>query len=80
VLHGSAITLFVSTTIILINGYGFKSWKQPLAEMQGKTVYIRPKVVGCFPGPYVNGSYVYRAAPLYLSMATARFFYIDVRC
>jgi hypothetical protein len=26
--------------------HGFKSWKRPLAEMQGKTVYIRPKVVG----------------------------------
>jgi hypothetical protein len=40
---------------------GFKSWKQPLAEMQEKTAYIRPKVVGPFPGPCASGSYVHRA-------------------
>ncbi len=27
-----------------------------LAEMQGKTVYIRPKVVGPFPGPTQAGA------------------------
>jgi hypothetical protein len=26
--------------------HGFKSWKQPLVKIQGKIVYIRPKVVG----------------------------------
>jgi hypothetical protein len=36
------------------------SWKQPLAEMQGKTAYIRPKVVGPFLGPCANKSYVHR--------------------
>jgi hypothetical protein len=30
--------------------------------MQGKVAYIRPKVVGSFPGPYASGSYVHRAA------------------
>jgi hypothetical protein len=30
--------------------------------MQGKTVYIRPKVVGPFPGPCADGSYVHRSA------------------
>jgi hypothetical protein len=39
-------------------------WKQPLAEMQGNAVYIRPKVVGPFSGPYASGSYVHRTAPL----------------
>jgi hypothetical protein len=37
------------------------SWKQPLAEMQGKTAYIRPKVVGPFPRPCASGSYMHRA-------------------
>jgi hypothetical protein len=32
--------------------------KQPLAEMQGKTAYIRPKVVG----PGASESYMHRAA------------------
>jgi hypothetical protein len=40
------------------NGHGFKSWKQPLAEMQGKVAYIRPKVVG----PYASGNYMHQAA------------------
>jgi hypothetical protein len=40
----------------------FKSWKQPLAEMQGKALYIRPKVVRPFPIPCASGSYVHRAA------------------
>jgi hypothetical protein len=39
----------------------FKSWKQPLAEMQGKTAYIRPEVVGPFPGPCISMSYMHRA-------------------
>jgi hypothetical protein len=34
--------------------------------MQGKTVCIRPKVVGPFPGLYASGSYVHRAAPFTL--------------
>jgi hypothetical protein len=38
------------------------TWKQPLAEMLGKAAYIRPKVVGPFPGPCASGSYVHRAA------------------
>jgi hypothetical protein len=33
-------------------------WKQPLAEMQGKTVYIRLKVVG----PYTSKSYVHQVS------------------
>jgi hypothetical protein len=45
-------------------GHGFKSWKQPLVEIQEKTVYIRPKVVGPFSGPYVSESYLHRAALL----------------
>jgi hypothetical protein len=36
----------------------FKSWKQPLTEMHGKIVYLRPKVIR----PYVSGSYMHRAA------------------
>jgi hypothetical protein len=48
-------------------GHGFKSWKQPLAEMQGKTAYIRPKVVRPFSGPWASGSYVHWAALYYLS-------------
>jgi hypothetical protein len=34
--------------------------------MQGNTAYIRPKVVGPFPGPCANGSYMHRAALLNL--------------
>jgi hypothetical protein len=30
--------------------------------MQGNAVYIRPKVVGPFPGPCTSGSYMHRAA------------------
>jgi hypothetical protein len=41
-----------------------KSWKQSLAEMQGKTAYIRPKVVGPFPEPYASWSCVPQAALL----------------
>jgi hypothetical protein len=33
-----------------------KSWKQPLAEKQEKTVYIRPKVVRPFSGPCATGA------------------------
>jgi hypothetical protein len=43
-------------------GHGFKCWKQPLVEMQGKAVYIRPKVAGRFLGHCVSGSYMHRAA------------------
>jgi hypothetical protein len=43
-------------------GHGFKFCKPPLAEMQGKVAYIRPKVVGSIPGPYVSGNYVHHAA------------------
>jgi hypothetical protein len=43
-------------------GHGFKSWKWHLAEIQGKATYIRPKVVGSFPGPCASESYVHRAA------------------
>jgi hypothetical protein len=46
-----------------------RSWvqvlKQPLVEMQGKTAYIRPKVVGPFPVLDASGNYVHRAT-LYL--------------
>jgi hypothetical protein len=36
--------------------------------MQGNATYIRPKVVGPFPGPCASGSYVHRDA-LFLEMA-----------
>jgi hypothetical protein len=36
--------------------HGFMLWKQPLAEMQGKTAYIRPKVVGPCPDPAQVGA------------------------
>jgi hypothetical protein len=49
-------------TIIAPWSHGFKSWKQPLAEMQGKAAYIRPKVVGPFPELCASGSYIHRAA------------------
>jgi hypothetical protein len=39
-------------------GHGFESWKQPFAEMEGKTAYTRHKVVGPFPRPCAGGSYV----------------------
>jgi hypothetical protein len=39
----------------------FKSCKYPLVEMLGKAVYIRTKVVGPFPGPCANGSYMHKA-------------------
>jgi hypothetical protein len=32
--------------------------------MKGKTSYIRPKVVGSFPGPGASGGYVHQAALL----------------
>jgi hypothetical protein len=49
----------------------FKSWKQPLAEMQGKTTYMRPKVVRPFPGPCASGSYVHRATFLFFLNVSA---------
>jgi hypothetical protein len=42
--------------------YGFKSWKQTLAKMQGKTAHIRPKVVRPFSKPCTSGSYVHQAS------------------
>jgi hypothetical protein len=36
-------------------------WKRPLAEMQGKDTYIRPKVVG----PYASGSYEAPGCPFF---------------
>jgi hypothetical protein len=51
--------------------HGFKSWKQPLAQMQEKTAYIRLKVVG----PCGSGSYVHQAA-LYTSIAACDSNYI----
>jgi hypothetical protein len=44
---------------------GSKSWKQALAEMQGKTAYIRLKVVGPFSGAGASESYVHWAAPFF---------------
>jgi hypothetical protein len=34
----------------------FKSWKQPIGEIKGKSAYIRPKVVGSFPDPAQVGA------------------------
>jgi hypothetical protein len=34
-------------------------WKQPLTEMHGKAVYIRPKVIGPSPEPCARGSYMH---------------------
>jgi hypothetical protein len=45
-------------------GYEFKSLKQPLAEILENAAYVRLKVIGSFPRPYANGSYVQRAALL----------------
>jgi hypothetical protein len=56
-----------------------KSWKQPLVEIQGKAMYIRPKVVGPFPVPCVSKSYVHGAALYYTAhlrtIADQRVFY-----
>jgi hypothetical protein len=49
-----------------VMAHGFKSWKQALAEMQGKTTYIRPIVIGPFSGPCASGSYVHRTTLLLL--------------
>jgi hypothetical protein len=38
-----------------VMGSSTGKWKQPLAEMQGKAAFVRPKVVGPFPGPCVLG-------------------------
>jgi hypothetical protein len=46
-------------------GHEYKSWKQPLAEMQGKTMYIRSKMVRPFPVPCESGSYVHQTAFFY---------------
>jgi hypothetical protein len=60
-----------------------KSWKQPLAEMQGNVVYIKPKVVRPFPKPSASRSYMHQAA-FFLWMCTGNshfkfsdFFYLD---
>jgi hypothetical protein len=46
-----------------------RSWvqvlKQPLAEMQDKAAYIRPKVVRSFSRLYASRSYMHQAAPLF---------------
>jgi hypothetical protein len=43
----------------------YVSWKQPLAEMQGKAAYIRLKVVRPFSGSCASRSYIHRAALFY---------------
>jgi hypothetical protein len=45
-LHCVSTFLFLFFPASFNSGHGFKFWKQPLAEMQGKSAYIRPKVVG----------------------------------
>jgi hypothetical protein len=45
-----------------------RTWKQPLAEMQGNAAYRRPKVVG----PCASSSYVHRAALLVLKIQKLR--------
>jgi hypothetical protein len=42
-------------------------WKQALAEIYEKSVYIKPKVIRPFSEPGVSRGYMYRAA-LILSM------------
>jgi hypothetical protein len=54
-----------------------KSWKQPLAEMQGKTAYIRHTVVEPFPGLCASGSYVDRAAIFYSIFSAWILFWIQ---
>jgi hypothetical protein len=34
--------------------------------MQGRVVYIRPKVIGSFSEPYTRGSYMHQAALFYI--------------
>jgi hypothetical protein len=36
--------------------------KQPVAEIQGKVMYVRAKVVRLYRGPHASRSYVHRAA------------------
>jgi hypothetical protein len=47
--------------------------------MHGKSVYIRPKVVGSFPGPSASGSYMHQAAlyTLYYTVFTRHYYYFD---
>jgi hypothetical protein len=45
----------------------FKSSKKPLTEMQGNAAYIRPKVVGPFPGYCTSRNYVHWANPNFAS-------------
>jgi hypothetical protein len=42
--------------LVFFSYYGFKFSKQPHAEMQEKSVYIRPKVIRSFPKPCSSGS------------------------
>jgi hypothetical protein len=62
---GGSFSLFadISSFLILCTNFSLVSCKQPLTEMQGKTAYIRTKVVGPFPGPCASGSYMHRADP-----------------
>jgi hypothetical protein len=43
-------TSSIHNSSMLSNPKKNQSWKQPLVEMQGNAAYIRPKVVGPFPG------------------------------
>jgi hypothetical protein len=56
----SFLQLHVYIFLILYSSY--KSYKQPIAEMQGKAAYIRPKVVGPFPEPGASRRYLDQAA------------------
>jgi hypothetical protein len=61
-------------------GHGFKSWKQPLVEMQGNVAYIRPKMVGPLPGPCASGSYVHQAALFFKSHLFSELCTHDLHC
>lgn len=47
-------------------GHRFKSWKQPLADMQGKAAYHRPLWSGSSPDPVHSGSFSAPAALLFV--------------
>jgi hypothetical protein len=40
-------------------------WKQPLAEMQAKVMYIKLKVIEPFRRPYASRNYVHQVALCY---------------
>jgi hypothetical protein len=65
------IHLYNFCIIVVVAG-----WKQPLAEMQGKAAYIRPKVVRPFPGHYASGSYVHLAALFFIVVVVGFIFVI----